>query len=209
MPVTHKTTPSLKRSDQLSRDLRKPDHAALSAAVSEISQKGNQDTIGFWVSIQSELMRYGLERSFKVADILHEAYERGIKAINDGKKIPSPFAWLRLTCRNIIKEKQRYCVRNSQFDDDDELLYLDAGANDLAPSEAEIKQARLRAKRAFELLPPLEREIIDLQLFQKKSWQDVQRALIKTGWGEYSLPALRKRKERAVKQMKKHFQNLV
>jgi DNA-directed RNA polymerase specialized sigma24 family protein len=200
MSATRKTTHSLKRTDQLSKHLRNPQYAALNTAMEEISRKGNKDTLNFLVSVEAEIQRFGLSQRFSASTILHESYIRGITAIDSGKTIPKPFAWLRLTCRYIIKEKNRHQGRSTQFDLVESLLFDD---NDSEFSDEEEDDGiQSKVKHALKQLPPLEQTIIELKVIQKRQWREVPQMLQQMKMGTYSVDALKKRKERAFKRMR-------
>ena len=194
-----KPTYSLRRTDQLSKAHRNPKHAALHAAMDEICRKENNDTLSFWVSVEAEMRRYGLYRRIATATIINESYVRGIKTIDSGKAIPNPFAWLRLTCRYIICEKQRYHQRNMWLGDTEALL--SAGNVDFDLDE-ENDRACAMLTSAIEELPILEQTILSLKVVEKHKWTEIPSILQQLDLGEFSVDALKKRKERACKRVR-------
>lgn len=207
MSATRKRTYSLKRTDQLSKHRRNPDYAALNTAVDEICRKENRDTLNFWVSVEAEMRRFNLSNSLSVAAVINEGYQRGTKAIDSGKTIHKPFAWMRLTCRHIIREHQRSYTRNLSFDRIEALLCEE---DDSYVSDDEGDDGiRSKLKQAFSLLSHLEQTIIALKVMEKKKWREVQQELQQRGLGAFSLDALRKRKERALKQLRQYLADTI
>ena len=198
--MTRKPTYSLKRTDLLSRHRRDPRYDTLNVVMAAISQKGNQSTLNFWVSVEAEIRRFGLARSLSAATVLNESYMRCVKAIDRGRVIHNYSAWLRLTCRYIVKEKKRHQQRDVQFDLLESILFDDDDSEASSQTHGDCDKTQL--KRGWKQLTPLDQTIIELNVIQGLSWQKVQQSLQENGLGTFSLPALRKRKQRALERLK-------
>lgn len=196
-------TRSLKRSDQEAKNKRNPAHAPMYEAIAKATEVENANSVSLLVSVQAELRRYALDQNYDASTIIHEAFLRSLKAIDDGKAIPYPSAWLRLTCRYIIREENRSRQAETQLDNI-ELLPDNSEDED---EESEVSHAALKFPnfdQAFRELSRLDQEILTLKIVKDLRWKNVQTTLISMGFGNHTLTALRQKKRRALLMLKKY-----
>lgn len=193
--ITH----SLRRTDQETQKDIAPQYADLYQAVKDAYKKENRDSLSLWMSVQAELRRYNLEKACPTSTVLHASFLRGIRAIDHGKPMPNPSAWIRLTCRNIIREKNRSKKKEAQLEAIDS---LPEQMNEAAAGDDAFRLKHRKVKRNFQRLTPLDQAILTLKVIDGLRWSAVQIRLIDMGYKPYSLEALRKRKSRALQQLR-------
>lgn len=196
------TVQSLRKADENNQTASDPRYAALYQAMSEAVKKENRESLTLLVSVQAELRRYDLEQAYSASTILHESFLRGIEAIDKGKPIPYPSAWLRLACRHIIKEKSRRKQRERQLDNTEWLPNED---NSTVETEGAPCENHQKVRQDFQRLKPLDRAVLRLSIVEGLRWSTIQIRLIDMGYKKHSLPALRKRKSRALKLLKAYY----
>jgi len=73
-------------------------------------------------------------------------------------------------------------------------------------SDLEIELSKLRL--AFQMLSPKEQQILNLKIVEGLSYEDIAAKLRIQGQGDYSIPSLRKLKERSLKRLRTLFHTL-
>lgn len=195
------TTHSIRRTDKEVQSSLDPRYQALYMAIRMAFQSDNANSLSLWMSVQAELNRYGFARSENASAVLHAALLRGKKAIDNGKIIPNPSAWLRLTCRYIIKEKKRGSQREAQLDSVESIA---AQPSEDIAENAYSGQYPALAKE-LQRLSDDDRELLTLKVVHELSWEEIQIRLVDMGYPKYSLAALRKRKSRAVQRLRQNL----
>jgi len=195
------TTYSIRRTDKEVQKNLDPKYQGLHKAISMACQSNDANSLSLLLSVQAELNRYGLARSESASDVLHIALLRGKKTIDNGKIIPNPSAWLRLTCRYVIKEKKRGSQREAQFDSVDSIAAQPS--EDIAENAYSGKYSALA--KELQRLSDDDRELLTLKVVHELSWEEIQIRLVDMGYPKYSLAALRKRKSRAVQRLRQNL----
>ena len=158
------------------------------------------------------LRNFGLEGYITETDVFVEAYLRGMNfTLTRGERIFQSRAWLRKTAYNIIREWQRersrYC--DVAFDELMEQGVLGYHEEDFAKEfkrdsvtvEAEVQ----KVVRAFQGLDSSDRTLIRWKFIETLSWQSIQARLADQGEPAASLPALRKRGQRALERLRRNY----
>jgi DNA-directed RNA polymerase specialized sigma24 family protein len=195
------TTYSIRRTDKEVQKNLDPKYQPLYSAIRAAFTPNDKDSRSLWMSVQAELNRYGLGQSDTASAVLHAALLRGKQTIDKGKTIPNPSAWLRLTCRYIIKEKQRGSQRETQLESSDSIA--SQLPEDTLEDPNNDKHAAL--KKELQLLSNIDQEILMLKVVHELNWEEVQTRLVDMGYQQYSLPALRQRKSRVVLQLRQNL----
>lgn len=153
--------------------------------------------------VRSKLYQYNLRFQHDEASILSEVYIRTIDHIAKGGNVTNASAWTKAVAYNVIREIARRKPKNQQIDDSflENLLHH-------SPLETEgdctILTAKiLKMREAFKLLDPKEQLLIYRKIILNESWATIQKA-----YGDHSLAALRKQKERAIAKLRKIYTSL-
>ncbi|MEL7227210.1 MAG: sigma-70 family RNA polymerase sigma factor [Cyanobacteria bacterium J06576_12] len=159
-------------------------------------------------------------------DVISRAYEIALRQIHQGKIIPNPEAWLKVTTMRLLMKERRKKgrARSSWYTPQS----LDAPATSegtrplieqvAAPrdrdnpylvfdkAEAADKAANnhKRLAKALKGLTPFERKLLQLKQVENKSWKEIHRQLKFEG----NIPALRKQGSRALSKVRKTYQAL-
>jgi DNA-directed RNA polymerase specialized sigma24 family protein len=162
--------------------------------------------------IHRTLRQFGLESYITEVDVFVEAYLRGVNYTRQsGERILQSRAWLRKTAYNIIREWQRdrarYC--NAAFD---ELLeqgvaghHEDRPAGDLERDSVWVEDEIRSVLQAFKGLEECDRALIQWKVLENLPWQTIQDRLVAQGEERVSLPALRKRGQRALERLRQNY----
>ncbi len=199
------TTCSIRRTDKEVQKGLDPKYQGLYAAINEASSSKNAANPSLWVSVQAELNRYGLGQAETASAVLHAALIRGKRAIDQGRPMPNPSAWLRLTCRYIIKEKKRASQKEPQLEFVDAIA---AHSSDDSTVEVSNSNSHPALKKALQSLSQLDQEILTLKVVHELRWEEVQTRLVEMAYPHYSLAALRKHKSRAVLKLRKKLSSV-
>ena len=152
--------------------------------------------------VQRELRNFHLHDLYGIAYILNEAYLRGRQKIQDGITIENPKAWIRSTSYNVIRELSRQEKKTVPLELHPEI----ESAPLIQDSDLEIELSKLRL--AFQMLSPKEQQILNLKIVEGLSYEEIATKLRIQGHGDYSIPSLRKLKERSLKRLRTLFHTL-
>ena len=153
--------------------------------------------------IRRKLLQYNLEESFTIDDILHEAFIRTQKTIQNGKAIQSIPAWMNRVCFNIIREKNRECRSRQNLD---QQLRLELSTDDDIESFFEVSIDKIGVLlSAWESLKESDQEILTLKYIEKRSWKEIATRISKSESKKISEQAIRKRGERALSRLRESF----
>lgn len=148
--------------------------------------------------IRGKLFQYRLWRLYDEVAILQEVYARTVDKILQGREITNHNAWIRSVSFLYIRELSRKHSRNTNVDET--LLELLAPAEDI--NEGFLTDEMLKIRKAFQDLSSEERLLLSLKTLQDRSWSEIQGIWSASGYGDLSIPALRKRKERALSHLR-------
>ena len=180
--------------------------------------------------IQRTIREFGLQAYVTEVDIFVEAYLRGVKYTQQHQEeIHQPKAWMRRTAYNIIREiardRQQYSsiafdesmqempatdrFLNSILDEGAELIEQMSVGDDSWPltEEKDNLSAALEAvQTALETLSLEDRRLIQWQLIEGLTWQEVQDRILAEEEGDLiSLAALQKRGQRALRRLRRAY----
>lgn len=170
----------------------------------EIVSRQSSSAVSLFPFIRGKLFQFGLWQQYDEVAILQEVYSRTVDKILAGRTITNPYAWIRSVAFRYIRELSRRNHR--QVNADDVLLEVLAPAEGI--DEHFLSDEMLKLRKAFQQLSEEERLLLSLKAIQDLSWIEIQRAWNLAGYGKLSLPALRKRKERALSHLRKIYHAL-
>ena len=165
--------------------------------------RGDSNSQRLWMAVQKMLYRFHLQHSYSVSVIFSEVYARGIKFVESGGVIEVPGGWIRNTSYNVVREMSRAQKKNAVFLED----RLCPEENSETEDEALDLQHHL-VMQAFDLLSPAERKLLTLRILEGLPWQLIHSMFNESADTNIKEATLRKRKERAIKNLKKHYQAL-
>jgi RNA polymerase sigma factor (sigma-70 family) len=170
----------------------------LDAEFREILNPGSPTGLSLFASVKHTLVQFHLIGLYSEACIINEAYLRAIKLIEQGKTIRNPLAWSRRTAYNHIQELNRAQRKLKPFDENQ------SEVEQVSITDTEIEEDFTVIQQAFQMLKPKHQEILKLYVIEGLSWQEVRNHLAQRGENRTET-ALRKVKERALKQLRKHY----
>lgn len=159
----------------------------------------------------------------KPDEAINIAYQIGIEQISQGKDIPNPEAWMRLTIWNLLRsESRKQASARKKFLSFEHRL-IDSNGNQYlsleetvaaeddpnhpyirSQIEEEAKDNRAKRERlelAIEKLKPEEREILELRVIRELSWEKVAQQLNFEG----KISSLRQKGKRSLDKLKKAY----
>jgi len=158
------------------------------------------DLDGFHKFVCIRLKNFKLDRRYSPNDIISECILRWHQAFEKGKEIPNITAWMKLTATYVIRELKRESNKTHPYDPAIVETFPDISRGD----NLESKEQKQMVLTALAALSKDKRELLELRFFQNLSWDEV--AAFYTAHGEKTTTAaLRKRGERALKELKKVF----
>lgn len=167
---------------------------------------GSASGVSILFLIERNLLRFNLHNSYSPPSILNEAYIRGIKLIEAGKKINKPIPWVRATTYNIIRELSRKQRRSIEFKENIQPLQDSVFKNNEGDDERTEEFARM--KLALDKLEPEERELLMLKIVENLSWKQITQHLNSQDKKDKNEMTLRKRKERVLKRLHRIYDDL-
>jgi DNA-directed RNA polymerase specialized sigma24 family protein len=157
----------------------------------------------FLAFTRRSLKQFHLNGSCTSGEILSEIYIRAAKLVRgQGVKILNPPAWFRKTAYNIIRERHRQQQRFVQLEEN---ALPQTGVS--LVQDGDLEGDITIMAMAFQLLSEEEQDILNRKVIDQLSWQQIRELFVQRGL-DISEPALRKRKERALKSLKKIFEQL-
>ncbi|MBW4441277.1 MAG: sigma-70 family RNA polymerase sigma factor [Plectolyngbya sp. WJT66-NPBG17] len=148
------------------------------------------------------LRQFHLETAYSEAYLLNEAYLRAHRLIqSNGVAILNPAAWLRKVAFNIVQELNRAQLATDPFDET---------ADSIAPStipNTTLKRELEVLKKAVQRLDPEEQKLLNLKIVEEQSWRSIRLYLVADGF-HFTEPALRKKKERALRKLREIYHAL-
>lgn len=188
----------------------------LNIEVKEILLEDCPHAYSFIAKVQRDLNQYQLQGQLEPHDIIHEAYERAVETICKGKKIRNAKAWLKTTCLNIVREKQRERFRQQPTDPQSrifEVVTSDCGNIPIDESCPQVtRQQKLELlQRALDILSRKKPQIAQLltwRLLEKRSWEKIREQLVLDSQTAPSEEALRQRATRAKRDLRQIYHKL-
>lgn len=143
--------------------------------------------------IQRKIHQYHLNGFCDADDILADTYERTIQKVDEGTEINNLVAWTKHVAFRCIQERSRTAKKTIPLEYD--------VPNIATPSEELNNQNFEILSQALLKLSKEHRQVLYWKVMQGLSWDAVQEQI----GGKASVAALRKRKERAIKELRKQF----
>ena len=170
----------------------------------EIINRESDSGSSIFPFIRGKLSQYKLWPRYDEVAILQEVWLRTLEKILEGRTITNHYAWIRSVAFRYIQELSRKHLRN--FDVDSSLMEAFTPVETV--DEDFLTDEMLKVRRAFDRLSPEEQLLLSLRSIQDLSWPEIQQTWIAQGHDEVSLPALRKRKERALSRLRQIYHEL-
>lgn len=180
--------------------MKKPnvqEHAANRCPVLVVTLE--QDLAGLDKFVEIRLRQFRLYGRYTSNDIINECVVRLGVAVSQGKAIPCPAGWLRVTALNHIQELYRQEKKTTSYDPV-VLSALPLGVE--ADSDPESQYRLLYESLCA--LPVDQRELLELRFLQQLSWNIIAERFLERGEFVRST-ALRKRGERALMALRRIY----
>ena len=178
----------------------------LDQAIEEILGKENPAAYSVFTAAERIIRQFSLD--MEAHGLLFEAYLCGKKALQQGKKIRNPHAWLKGTAYNIAREKSRKRKRTYSYAPDILDVIL-PDERDSPLDKAILEEEIATVLKAMAILQEEKPEIFSLiyqRLIEEKSWQEIQSAYADNPGGEtLSETTLRQRYSRGRKYLRSLF----
>ncbi|PSN14195.1 hypothetical protein C7293_12680 [filamentous cyanobacterium CCT1] len=178
--------------------------AKLDATFGEIFSRESSSARSLFPFIRGKLIQYRLWPLYDEIAILQEVYARTIEKILEGRKITNQYGWIRSVSFRYIRELNRKQGRSTGVDES----FLETLMPVEEIDEESLTDEMLKIQRAFQELSSEERLLLSLKTVQDLSWSEIQQIWIEKGYGNLSIPALRKRKERALSHLRMLYHSM-
>ncbi|MEL6384720.1 MAG: sigma-70 family RNA polymerase sigma factor [Cyanobacteria bacterium J06626_18] len=178
----------------------------LDQAIEEILGKENPAAYSIFTAVERIVRQFKLD--VEAHGLLFDAYLRGKKALQQGKEIQNPQAWLRGSAYNIAREKSRKQKRVRSYSPEViDVLFSDEGNLPLERAILEEEMlAAIKAMRTLQKEKPDTFNLIHQRVVEEKSWQEIQSNYANTNQGKtISESALRQRYSRGRKHLRSIF----
>ncbi|MDJ0517357.1 MAG: sigma-70 family RNA polymerase sigma factor [Trichodesmium sp. MO_231.B1] len=155
----------------------------------------------FLVFIRRSLKQFHLDRAYTEVDIINEVYSRGVKTLQKGETIKSFLGWIRAVAYNYIRELSREKSKLLQWED----YHLQKEKNFIEIQDEELQSKLELVSQALKELTPEEQKLLRYKIIEDWSWKKIQGL---EEYKDFTLSALRKRKERIVKKLHLSYHSL-
>jgi DNA-directed RNA polymerase specialized sigma24 family protein len=180
----------------------------LDKAMQEILGKRNPYAYTVFTFIQRLLYQYHLHARMEPYDVLHEAYQRGVRYQQTGQTIHNPMAWLKYTSLNIVREHGR--SNRGVLTDPKILSEMISAGNQ--PMEQLLWLEELQGLRetvaAFAKEEPEAFKLLCMRTLDKLSWREIADDLSQGDRHPVSDVALRQQLSRAKRKFRELFHRL-
>lgn len=182
----------------------------LDQAIEEILGKDNPSAYSVITAIERIIRQFKLD--IEAHGLLFDAYLCGKKALQQGKEIRSPQAWLKGTAYNLAREKSRKRKRTQAYSPElIDSLFADEGDSpmDIAILEEEIKAVFQTVERLRKEKPEIY-TLLHQRIVEGLSWQEIK-TFYEQQDGEENITevALRQRFSRGRKYLRSIFHEVV
>lgn len=148
------------------------------------------------------IQQFHLTGHFQEAYVINEAYQRTIKAHDQGESIRNLAAWLKTLIYRICYEetrKRQRCVSIEQVPEvEDRTISIEQLIEDFAAYERGLQVVMQDVEK-------IDRVILILKVIEDLSWKEIRTVLRQEGFGDHSEANLRKRKERLLIRLRKRY----
>lgn len=183
----------------MKQELPSEKHQSFDLEFANLLSPNNASGDFFFAFIRRSLKQFHLDKAYTETDIMSEVYWRGVKTLQKGVIIESFLGWIRAVAYNYIRELSRERSKSVQLEEYH--LPEQKRANILEQNPIEDENLKLKLELvsiAFKKLNPEQQKLLRYKVIEDLSWRKIQ------GLGEYqdfTVPALRKRKERILKKL--------
>lgn len=179
-------------------------------AIEEILGKQNPSAYSVLTAVERIVRQFKLD--IEAHGLLFDAYLRGKKALQQGKEIRNPQAWLKGTAYNLAREKFRKGKKTHAYSPDiiDALFHDESDSPmDVAILEEEIMAIYAAVGRLRQEKPEIF-ELIHQRVVEGLSWQEIKTIYEKEHEGEtITEVTLRQRFSRGRKYLRSIFHEVV
>ncbi|MEM1292562.1 MAG: RNA polymerase sigma factor [Cyanobacteria bacterium P01_H01_bin.162] len=179
-------------------------------ALEEILGPDNPTAYSVFTAMERIVRQFKLDT--EAHGLLFDAYLRGKKALQQGKTIHNPKAWLKGTAFNLAREKyrkrQKICTYAPDLMD---ALFADEGDSpmDYAILDEELR-AVVRAVCHLQIEHPDVFQLIHQKVVEGLSWREIQERYVQeSGRDDISEAALRQRFSRGRRYLRKIFHEVM
>lgn len=168
-----------------------------------IITKGSSEGFSIFSFTQRELIKFHLERRYSTAHLLSEAHFKGIEHIISGGIIINPTGWIRgtiyRTIRELSRDTRKQRLRELPLEEE-----ITADSREILDPQELVEDFSL-VRQALNKLDPLNQRIITLKVVRRLSYQSISEMLLEEGYGSHTVTALRARKSRALKDLRRIY----
>lgn len=182
---------------------------ALDEVMQQILSEDNPYAYSMIATVRRYIQHFGLSSQVEPADILVEAYLRGLKITEQGTLILSCRAWIKGTARYIALERFRHQRRERPTNPQASVLETPSESKEDCQDSCDRNFAILW--QAFEQLrrtSPDIAELMDWRVLQGLSWSQIRQRLVARDGKSHSEEALRQRASRAKRKLRRLFHEL-
>ncbi|MDB9524511.1 sigma-70 family RNA polymerase sigma factor [Oscillatoria sp. CS-180] len=179
-------------------------------AIESILGKENPAAYSVFTAIKRTIRQFKLD--VEPHGLLFDAYLHGKKALQQGKEIRNPKAWLKGTAYNLAREKHR--KRKKTYAYAPELMEVMFSDEDDSPMERAILEEEILA--VFQAVHQLQEEkpdiyrLIHQRVVEELSWQEIQSIYTRENGGQdISEATLRQRFSRGRKYLRSIFHRVM
>lgn len=152
--------------------------------------------------IRRELMRFHLENYYNENYIISEVYLRARNQFEKGINISNTSSWIKAVAYRIIRELSRADSRSISWDNSKEIVQITEELEDWQDHFDALRQAINR-------LSPIDSHLLNLKIVEGKSWSEIRDIMRANGYGDVTEATWRKRKERALSLLRKHYHHIL
>ncbi|MBD2078445.1 sigma-70 family RNA polymerase sigma factor [Leptolyngbya sp. FACHB-17] len=179
---------------------------ALDEVMDQILSQDSPHAYSIITMVRHYIQQFKLDSHVEPADILHEAYLRGLRATDQGTRITSCRPWIKGTARYIVLERSRQ--RRRELPTDPQAAVLDT----LSESGDRCEESRnhnftifLKVLERYRSENPRVAELMDWRFLEKLSWSAIRKRLLERDGEAPSEEALRQRATRAKRELRRLF----
>lgn len=191
-----------KEIDEQLAQLIKEKREEFDAQFAEKLSHNNSDGRILFAFTRRLLVQFRKKGSYSEAYVINEAYTRGVVLINKGGTIRKFSPWLRGTIYNIVRELSRGKKRENIAEFNEEICYQSQHS---LIAEEDLNHELHLIRLAYEMLDAKDKQLLNLKIIERHTWREISE-ILRTKEGKVpSESALRKRKERALANLRKLY----
>ncbi|MBD1848278.1 sigma-70 family RNA polymerase sigma factor [Cyanobacteria bacterium FACHB-63] len=182
---------------------------ALDEVMNQILDRDSPHAYSMIPTVKRYIQRFGLDSRVEPADILTEAYLRGLRTTQQGTPIHQPRAWIKATAYNIVRERFRKERRELPTDPQSATLAALSGRENFCEERCDRNLTILL--QAFEMLRannPGGAELMDWRVLEELSWSAIRKRLLERDGEAPSEDTLRQRATRTKRDLRRLFHEL-